>query len=142
MYRTSASIRWKIQIAKHNKFFIRVSKNSQKYIEEKFNTEANPVSFVFHGGSGSPQEKIREAISYGVVKMNIDTDTQWAFWEGIKNYAEKYEGYLQGQIGNPDGEDIPNKKYYDPRKWLREGELSVVERLKVAYEDLNGLNRN
>lgn len=116
--------------------------NSQKYIQEKFNTEANPVSFVFHGGSGSAQEKIREAISYGVVKMNIDTDTQWAFWEGVKNYSEKYNAYLQGQIGNPDGEDIPNKKYYDPRKWLREGEHSMVERLKIAYQDLNALDRN
>ncbi len=116
--------------------------NSQNYIQKKFNTEVNPVSFVFHGGSGSPQEKIREAISYGVVKMNIDTDTQWAYWEGVKKYSEKYNAYLQGQIGNPDGEDVPNKKYYDPRKWLREGELSVVERLKVAYEDLNSVNRN
>ena len=116
--------------------------NSQKYIQEKFNTEANPVNFVFHGGSGSPQEKIREAISYGVIKMNIDTDTQWAFWDGVKNYEAKYHDYLQGQIGNPDGEDSPNKKYYDPRKWLREGEVSIINRLKVAFEDLNAMNRN
>lgn len=116
--------------------------NSQKYIQEKYNTPSNPVNFVFHGGSGSAPEKIKEAISYGVVKMNIDTDTQWAFWDGIKNYAKKYDAYLQGQIGNPDGEDIPNKKYYDPRKWLREGELSIVERLRQAFTDLNCIDRN
>lgn len=119
-----------------------ILQNSQKFIQEKFSTEINPVNFVFHGGSGSPQEKIREAISYGVVKMNIDTDTQWAFWDGIKNYSNKYHPYLQRQIGNPDGDDKPNKKYYDPRKWLREGEISVVNRLKIAYEDLNAINRN
>jgi fructose-bisphosphate aldolase class II len=114
--------------------------NSQKYIEEKYNTGANPVNFVFHGGSGSEPEKIKEAISYGVVKMNIDTDTQWAFWDGIRKYEAKYHDYLQGQIGNPEGEDSPNKKYYDPRKWLREGEVAMIERLKLAYKDLNGLN--
>jgi fructose-bisphosphate aldolase, class II len=114
--------------------------NSQKFIQEKFNTSKNPVSFVFHGGSGSPQEKIREAISYGVIKMNIDTDTQWAFWDGVKNYSEKYNDFLQGQIGNPEGEDKPNKKYYDPRKWLREGEKSVIERLKIAFKDLNAID--
>lgn len=116
--------------------------NSQKFIKEKFNTEHNPVSFVFHGGSGSAKEKIKEAISYGVVKMNIDTDTQWAFWDGVRAYNEKFSGYLQAQIGNPDGDDIPNKKYYDPRKWLREGENSIVERLKIAFEDLNAIDRN
>lgn len=116
--------------------------NSQKHIQEKYNTSANPVNFVFHGGSGSAPEKIKEAISYGVVKMNIDTDTQWAFWDGVRAYEEKYKAYLQGQIGNPDGEDVPNKKYYDPRKWLRAGELSIVERLKQAFTDLNSLNRN
>ncbi len=117
--------------------------NSQKYIHEKLGTEdAKPVNFVFHGGSGSALEDIREAISYGVVKMNIDTDTQWAFWDGVRGYAAKYHDYLQSQIGNPEGEDKPNKKYYDPRKWLREGEKSMVERLKVAFEDLNCLNRN
>jgi len=103
--------------------------NSQKYIEEKFNTPKKPVNFVFHGGSGSRLEEIREAISYGVIKMNIDTDTQWAYWDGVRAYIEQYHAYLQGQIGNPEGEDKPNKKYYDPRKWLREGELSVVKRL-------------
>ena len=117
--------------------------NSQKYIHEKLGTEnAKPVNFVFHGGSGSALEDIREAISYGVVKMNIDTDTQWAFWDGVRGYVAKYHDYLQSQIGNPEGEDKPNKKYYDPRKWLREGEKSMVERLKVAFEDLNCLNRN
>ncbi|MCK9257912.1 MAG: class II fructose-bisphosphate aldolase, partial [Sulfurospirillaceae bacterium] len=81
-------------------------------------------------------------VSYGVVKMNIDTDTQWAYWDGVRAYVEKYEGYLQGQIGNPEGNDKPNKKYYDPRKWLREGEKSMVERLQIAFEDLNALDRN
>ena len=115
--------------------------NSQKYIQEKFNTTEKPVNFVFHGGSGSEQNQIREAISYGVIKMNIDTDTQWAFWKGIKEYENKFHDYLQGQIGNPEGEDKPNKKYYDPRKWLREGEKAIIERLKVAFEDLNAINR-
>lgn len=118
-----------------------ILKNSQDYIMKKFNTGKNPVNFVFHGGSGTPREQIREALSYGVIKMNIDTDTQWAFWEGVKKYAEKYNAYLQGQIGNPEGEDKPNKKYYDPRKWLYGGESAVVERLKLAFEDLNALNR-
>jgi len=116
--------------------------NSQKYIEEKFNTAKKPVNFVFHGGSGSKLEEIREAISYGVVKMNIDTDTQWAYWSGVKAYIEQYHAYLQVQIGNPEGEDRPNKKYYDPRKWLREGELSMVKRLEQAFSDLNCLDRN
>jgi len=116
--------------------------NSQKYIEEKFNTSKKPVNFVFHGGSGSRLEEIREAISYGVIKMNIDTDTQWAYWDGVRGYIEQYHAYLQGQIGNPEGEDKPNKKYYDPRKWLREGELSVVKRLEQAFSDLNCLDRN
>jgi fructose-bisphosphate aldolase class II len=115
--------------------------NSQKYIQEKFKTKSNPVNFVFHGGSGSAQSEIREAISYGVVKMNIDTDTQWAFWSGVLNFYKKNEGYLQGQIGNPEGEDKPNKKFYDPRVWLREGEKAMIERLKVAFTDLNALDR-
>jgi fructose-bisphosphate aldolase, class II len=119
-----------------------ILKKSQDYIQNKFNTETNPVNFVFHGGSGSPQEKIREAISYGAIKMNIDTDTQWAAWEGVMNYYKKNEGYLQGQIGNPDGDDKPNKKYYDPRKWLREAEVSIVKRLEIAFDDLNCINRN
>ncbi len=119
-----------------------ILKNSQEFIEKKFNTEKQPVDFVFHGGSGSSREKIREAISYGVIKMNIDTDTQWAFWNGVREYEAKKHDYLQGQIGNPDGDDIPNKKNYDPRKWLREGEISMAERLQIAFEDLNCINRN
>jgi len=119
-----------------------ILKNSQEFIQEKFNTAPNPVNFVFHGGSGSPQEKIREAISYGAIKMNIDTDTQWAMWEGVMNFYKNNEAYLQGQIGNPDGDDKPNKKYYDPRKWLREGEASMVKRLELAFEDLNAMDRN
>ncbi len=116
--------------------------NSQKYIQQKHNTGEKPVDFVFHGGSGSSLEEIREAISYGVIKMNIDTDTQWAFWDGVRQYEVKNRDYLQSQIGNPDGEDKPNKGYYDPRKWLREGEKSMVERLKKAYSDLNCIDRN
>ncbi len=115
--------------------------NSQKYIEEKFNTEKKPVNFVFHGGSGSELSDIREAIGYGVIKMNIDTDTQWAYWNGVRRYTEKYRGYLQGQIGNPEGEDKPNKKFYDPRKWLRAGEESMIARLEQAFDDLNCIGR-
>ncbi|MBN2767598.1 MAG: class II fructose-bisphosphate aldolase [Campylobacterales bacterium] len=116
--------------------------NSQKYIEQKYNTPLKPVNFVFHGGSGSALKDIRDAISYGVVKMNIDTDTQWAFWDGVRGYEAKYHDYLQGQIGNPEGEDKPNKNYYDPRKWLRAGEESMVKRLITAFEDLNCVGRN
>ncbi len=120
-----------------------ILKNSQDYIKNKLSLKSNkPVSFVFHGGSGSSLEEIREAVSYGVVKMNIDTDTQWAFWNGVREYEAKYHDYLQSQIGNPEGEDKPNKSYYDPRKWLREGEKSMVERLKIAFSDLNCLDRN
>ncbi len=111
--------------------------NSQKYIEEKFNTESNPVDFVFHGGSGSTPAEIEEAIGYGVIKMNIDTDLQYAFMAGIRDYFNDNTDYLKGQIGNPDGDDMPNKKYYDPRKWLRFGEESFKKRLKQAFEDLN-----
>ncbi len=116
--------------------------NSQQYIQNKHKTAPKPVNFVFHGGSGSELADIREAIGYGVVKMNIDTDTQWATWDGVRKYEAKYHGYLQGQIGNPEGEDKPNKKYYDPRKWLREGQTAMIERLKVAFSDLNCLGRN
>ncbi len=116
--------------------------NSQKYIQDKYNTADKPVNFVFHGGSGSSREEIREAISYGVIKMNIDTDTQWAYWDGVRHYEKANHDYLQGQIGNPEGEDKPNKKKYDPRVWIREGEKSMVERLKVAFEDLNCVDRN
>lgn len=117
--------------------------NSQRYIAKEFNTASEkPVNFVFHGGSGSLPSEISEAISYGAIKMNIDTDTQWATWRGVKNYIEKYEGYLQSQIGNPEGEDKPNKKYYDPRKWLRAGQEGMVERVLQAFRDLNAINRN
>ena len=116
--------------------------NSQKYIEDKLKTSKKPVNFVFHGGSGSSLDEIREAVSYGVIKMNIDTDTQWAFWDGVRAYELKNRDYLQSQIGNPEGEDKPNKSYYDPRKWLREGEKSMVERLKKAFSDLNCIDRN
>ena len=116
--------------------------NSQSYIEEKYNTAKKPVDFVFHGGSGSELSDIREAIGYGVIKMNIDTDTQWSFWDGVRTYVTKYNDYLQGQIGNPEGDDKPNKKYYDPRKWLRAAEESTIKRLERAFDDLNCLNRN
>jgi fructose-bisphosphate aldolase, class II len=119
-----------------------ILKNSQDYIQKKLGTGKNPVNFVFHGGSGSSREEIREAIEYGAVKMNIDTDIQWAYWESVKNYYEAKKGYLQGQIGNPDGQDKPNKKFYDPRVWIREAEKSLVIRLKTAFEDLNCIGRN
>ena len=117
--------------------------NSQKYVKEKFSLSAEkPINFVFHGGSGSSQEEIREAISYGAIKMNIDTDMQWAMWEGVLNYYKGKEGYLQSQIGSPDGDDSPNKKYYDPRVWLRKGEEQFVKRLAAAFEDLNCIDVN
>ena len=116
-----------------------ILKNSQEYIQKKFATKAQPIDFVFHGGSGSTLAEIREAISYGVIKMNIDTDTQWAFWDGVKNFYKKNEAYLQGQIGNPEGDDKPNKKYYDPRAWLRSGEETFKARLKQAFTDLNNI---
>lgn len=119
-----------------------ILKNSQDHIIEKHNTGTNPVNFVFHGGSGSTREEIREAISYGAIKMNIDTDLQWAYWDGIKNYYQANEGYLQAQIGNPDGDDKPNKKNYDPRVWVREAEKTFVDRLKIAFEDLNCIGKN
>lgn len=118
-----------------------ILKNSQDYIEKNLKTGSKPVNFVFHGGSGSSQEEIREAISYGVIKMNIDTDTQWAFWVGLRDYYEKNKGYLQTQIGNPEGSDKPNKKKYDPRVVLREGEKTLILRLQQAFEDLNCLDR-
>jgi fructose-bisphosphate aldolase, class II len=120
-----------------------ILKKSQEYIKQHYNlSEEKPLYFVFHGGSGSPQHQIREAISYGAIKMNLDTDLQWAFWEGILNNYKKSEGYLQGQLGNPEGADKPNKKYYDPRVWLRKGEESFSKRLEVAFDDLNCINRN
>jgi len=111
--------------------------NSQKYVSEKFGLPQNSLNFVFHGGSGSTPEEIKESISYGVIKMNIDTDTQWAYWAGIMEYYKKNEGYLQGQIGNPEGDDKPNKKYYDPRVWQRAGEVAMVARLEQAFNELN-----
>ncbi len=118
----------------------KILKNSQEYVQEKFGTGPNPISFVFHGGSGSSLEEIREAISYGVIKMNIDTDLQWAFLSGVRGYYEANRDYLQTQIGNPEGEDSPNKKYYDPRRWLRVAEESFNARLKQAFEDLNNID--
>jgi fructose-bisphosphate aldolase, class II len=119
-----------------------ILKNSQEFVQKKFNTGKKPVFFVFHGGSGSLQSEIREAIDYGVIKMNIDTDMQWAYWEGVRNFYEDKKAYLQTQLGNPEGPEAPNKKYYDPRVWLRKGEDNFVKRLKTAFEDLNNVNRN
>ncbi|MGB0929247.1 MAG: class II fructose-bisphosphate aldolase [Chitinophagales bacterium] len=119
-----------------------ILKNSQDHIQQKFSTKSNPINFVFHGGSGSSRAEIREAIEYGAVKMNIDTDMQWAFAEGIRDYFSDNHAYLQTQIGNPEGADVPNKKKYDPRKWLRHAEGYFVKRLKQAFEDLNCVNRN
>jgi fructose-bisphosphate aldolase class II len=114
--------------------------NSNNFVQEKFNTGEKPVSFVFHGGSGSSPDEIREAISYGVVKMNIDTDLQWAFWDGVHGYYKEKKDYLQGQIGNPEGPDKPNKKIYDPRAWLRAGQEAFVARMLKAFEELNNVN--
>ena len=114
--------------------------NSQKYVSEKFGLPAKSLDFVFHGGSGSTLEEIRESISYGVVKMNIDTDTQWATWEGLLNFYKSNEAYLQGQLGNPEGADKPNKKFYDPRVWLRAGQTSMIARLEKAFSDLNAID--
>ncbi len=119
-----------------------ILKNSQDYIERELHTGPKPVYFVFHGGSGSPQAQIREAISYGAIKMNLDTDLQWAFWEGVQKFYVKNEAYLQAQLGNPGGPDKPNKKYYDPRVWLRKAEESFSSRLEIAFDDLNCINRN
>lgn len=118
----------------------KILKNSQEYITEKYNVGHNHIDFVFHGGSGSTVEEIREAIGYGVIKMNIDTDMQWAFLSGVRDYVQDNHDYLQTQIGNPEGDDVPNKKYYDPRVWLRKGEQAFVERLKKAFEDLNNVD--
>jgi len=118
-----------------------ILKNSQDYVQQKFGTSEQPINFVFHGGSGSSQAEIREAIEYGAIKMNIDTDMQWAFWDGVKNYYKKNQEYLQAQLGNPDGPDVPNKKFYDPRKWLRVAEESFKTRLTKAFEDLNCIDK-
>lgn len=119
-----------------------ILKNSQDFIQQKFGTAPKPVFYVFHGGSGSPKHQIAESLGYGVIKMNLDTDMQWAFWEGVLNYYKDKEGYLQAQLGNPDGPEKPNKKYYDPRVWLRKGEETFVKRLEEAFQDLNCINRN
>ena len=118
----------------------KILKNSQDYISEKYGVTENTVDFVFHGGSGSTLEEIREAIGYGVIKMNIDTDLQFAFTEGIRDYMVDNIDYLKTQIGNPEGVEVPNKKYYDPRKWLRMGEETFKTRLTKAFEDLNNIN--
>jgi len=118
----------------------KILRNSQDYVSKKYNLPHNALDLVFHGGSGSTLEEIREAISYGVIKMNIDTDLQYAFTEGVRDYMKAKSAYLQGQIGNPEGPEAPNKKYYDPRVWLREGEKTFVTRLKKAFEDLNNVN--
>ena len=118
----------------------KILKNSQEFLSNKHNLPHNHIDFVFHGGSGSTVEEIREGISYGVIKMNIDTDMQYAFLSGVRDYIQDNKDYLQTQIGNPDGNDLPNKKYYDPRVWLRKGEITFVERLKKAFEDLNNVN--
>lgn len=118
-----------------------ILKNSQEYIVKKHGlTDKSPVNFVFHGGSGSSHAEIREAIQYGVIKMNIDTDTQWAYWDGIRKFEAANHDYLQGQIGNPESDDKPNKKYYDPRVWIRKAEESLIARLQIAFEDLNAVN--
>jgi fructose-bisphosphate aldolase class II len=118
----------------------KILRDSQAFVKEKFKTSNLPIKFVFHGGSGSSREEIREAIDYGVIKMNIDTDQQWAYWCGIREYYKANEAYLQTQIGNPEGEDSPNKKKYDPRVWIRKAEESFNARLKLAFEDLNNIN--
>lgn len=119
-----------------------ILKNSQDYIQTQRKTAQKPVDFVFHGGSGSSAAEIKEALSYGVVKMNIDTDLQWAFWNGVRLFSAAKKDYLQGQIGNPEGEDKPNKKYYDPRVWLRHGQQEFMKRLEQAFQELNCIGRN
>ena len=118
----------------------KILKNSQEFVSKKFGVEHNNIDFVFHGGSGSTVAEITEAIGYGVIKMNIDTDMQYAFMSGVRDYVQNKSDYLQQQIGNPEGDDVPNKKFYDPRVWLREGEKSFIGRLKQAFEDLNNVN--
>ena len=119
-----------------------ILKNSQDYVKEKHGTGDRPIHFVFHGGSGSSREHIREAIGYGVVKMNLDTDMQWAYWDGVHDYYKANKDYLNAQLGNPEGDEKPNKKYYDPRTWLRSGENAFIKRLVSAFDDLNCINRN
>jgi fructose-bisphosphate aldolase class II len=118
-----------------------ILKNSQEHIRAERHTTTNPINFVFHGGSGSTQEEIREAVSYGVVKMNIDTDTQWAFLRPIKKYMDDKAAYLKSQLGNPEGPDKPNKKYIDPRNWLYEGEKGLAARVVEACKDLGSFGQ-
>lgn len=120
----------------------KILNDSQKHVQEINKTKEKPINFVFHGGSGSPKDSIKEAITYGTIKFNIDTDAQWAFWEGVKKYYEKNKEYLQTEIGNPQGENTPNKKYYDPRQWLRAGEENLKQKIIEYYETLNATNRN
>jgi fructose-bisphosphate aldolase class II len=117
-----------------------ILRDSQEYVTKKHNLPHNALNFVFHGGSGSTAQEIKDSVSYGVIKMNIDTDTQWATWEGILNYYKENEAYLQGQLGNPKGEDQPNKKYYDPRVWLRAAQTSMITRLEQAFKELNAVD--
>ena len=117
-----------------------ILRDSQDYVSKKYNLPHNSLNFVFHGGSGSSDAEIKESVGYGVIKMNIDTDTQWATWDGILQYYKKNEGYLQGQLGNPEGADKPNKKYYDPRVWLRSAQTSMITRLEQAFKDLNAVD--
>ena len=117
-----------------------ILRDSQEYVSKKHNLPHNSLNFVFHGGSGSTAQEIKDSVSYGVVKMNIDTDTQWATWEGVLNYYKANEAYLQSQLGNPKGEDQPNKKYYDPRVWLRAGQTSMIARLEKAFQELNAID--
>ena len=118
----------------------KILKNSQEFITNKYGVSENHIDFVFHGGSGSSVEEIREAIGYGVIKMNIDTDLQYAFMTGVRDDFLVHQNYLAAQIGNPDGKDVPNKKYYDPRRWLRQAETAFIARLKRAFEDLNNVD--
>jgi fructose-bisphosphate aldolase class II len=117
-----------------------ILRDSQDYVSKKFNLPHNSLNFVFHGGSGSTDAEIKESVGYGVIKMNIDTDTQWATWDGILQYYKANEAYLQGQLGNPKGADQPNKKYYDPRVWLRSAQTSMITRLEQAFKDLNAVD--
>ena len=117
-----------------------ILRDSQEYVSKKHNLPHNSLNFVFHGGSGSSAQEIKDSVSYGVIKMNIDTDTQWATWDGILQYYKTNEAYLQGQLGNPKGEDQPNKKYYDPRVWLRAGQTSMIARLEKAFQELNAID--
>ena len=120
----------------------KILKNSQEYISKEYNVPANTIDFVFHGGSGSSLDEIREAIDYGAIKMNIDTDLQWGFTTGVRDYFLEKGDYVKTQIGNPEGSEKPNKKYYDPRVWIRAGELTFKKRLTRSFNDLNNVNRN